>query len=157
MRRLATFFQKAPWIIAFARIIWRFGQAKFSAGVVGVVIDDERRVLLVEHVFHPYAPWGLPGGWIDRGESPAEAVVREFREELMLTIQAEQILHVDLAYNNHLDLAYLCRAEGNVGQLSGELLDYAWVSLDELPRLQRFHYEAIQSAIHLKQVPREIT
>ena len=41
------------------------------------------QVLLVEHVFHPYAPWGLPGGWIDRNESPSQtAVIRELQEEL---------------------------------------------------------------------------
>ena len=33
--------------------------------------------------------WSLPGGLIDRGESPADAVVREFMEELGLRIRVD--------------------------------------------------------------------
>jgi 8-oxo-dGTP diphosphatase len=45
----------------------------FLVGVAGVVLDERGQILLLEHVFHRYYTWGLPGGWMDRGESPQEA------------------------------------------------------------------------------------
>ena len=81
-----------PWIVNVGRVIWGFSRARFSAGVIGVVFDDNGHVLLVEHVFHPHLPWGLPGGWIDKHESPADAVQRDFREELELVISADKVL-----------------------------------------------------------------
>ncbi len=147
MRRLAAFLQKMPWIVVVARVFWRMTQPKFSAGAVGVVFDEAGRVLLVEHVFHPYAPWGLPGGWVDRHESPSKTVSRELQEELELSVEVGDVLLVEVDYGNHMDFAYSCIATGKVGKLSRELLDYGWYDPANLPRLQRFHYRAIQSAI----------
>src|SRR5437868_13340327 len=103
MQYVAAVVRKVPWTVALGRVFWRIRQAKFSAGAVGVVFDEQGRVLLVEHVFHPYLPWGLPGGWVDRGESPAETVQRELREELELTVEVGPILMVETEYGNHLD------------------------------------------------------
>jgi ADP-ribose pyrophosphatase YjhB (NUDIX family) len=151
VRQLATFLQKVPWVVGVARFIWRLKQPKFSAGVVGVMFNEAGQVLLVEHVFHPYAPWGLPGGWVDRDENPDEAVIRELREELELDAQIGPLLLAEVDFGNHLDLAYLCYARGEVGELSKELLDYGWYGADTLPRLHRFHYVAIQSALKFRQ------
>src|ERR1700733_570223 len=52
-------------------------------GAGAVVIDDDRRVLLLgRHRFTPDR-WGgeIPIGRIEAGESPAEAPAREFEEE----------------------------------------------------------------------------
>ncbi|MEO8611983.1 MAG: NUDIX hydrolase [Chloroflexota bacterium] len=149
MQYVAAFVRKAPWTIALGRVFWRFRQAKFSAGAVGVVFDGQGRVLLVEHVFHPYLPWGLPGGWVDRRESPAETVQRELREELELTVKVGPILMVETEFGNHLDFAYLCYSDGRVGKLSSELLQYDWYDLANLPRLHKFHYQAITSAMEI--------
>ena len=155
LRRLATFLQKAPWLVAIARNLWRLTQPKFSAGVVGVILNADNQVLLVEHVFHPYAPWGLPGGWLDRHETPAEGVARELKEELQLNVQVGPVLLAEIDLENHIDLAYLCYTTGTVGRLSNELLDYGWYSFDQLPRLHRFHYRAIQTALKLS--PNSVT
>ncbi len=152
MRQLASFLQKSPWIVGVARLVWRFGQPKFSAGAVGVVFDQKGHVLLVEHVFHPYAPWGLPGGWVDRHENPGETVKRELCEELELDSEVGPILLVEVDFGNHLDFAYLCYARSAVGKLSSELLDYAWYPVDAMPHLHRFHYLAIQSALKLREM-----
>jgi ADP-ribose pyrophosphatase YjhB (NUDIX family) len=150
MRSLAQFLQKAPWIIGFARAFWRVGQPKFTAGAVGVVFNNQNQVLLVEHVFHPYAPWGLPGGWIDRNENPSHTVVRELQEELQLTVEAKSLLLAEVDFGTHLDFAYLCESRGAVGQLSRELLDFGWYNIDALPKLQRFHYKSIYAALEHK-------
>jgi len=152
MHYVAFIVRKAPWTVRLGRLLWRLGQAKFSAGVVGVIFDEEGRVLLVEHVFHPYAPWGLPGGWVDRGENPAHAVQRELREELDLVAEVGPILMVEVDYGNHLDFAYLCYIVGQVGKLSRELLNYGWYDLTDLPHLQAFHFQAIRSAMEKRKL-----
>ncbi len=149
LRRLAGLLQSAPWLASSAMRLWRWRQARFSAGVAGVVLNTGGQVLLVEHVFHPHTPWGLPGGWVDRYEDPAEALRREMQEELALKVTVGPVLLVELDFRSHLDLAYLCRAEGNIGQLSSELLDHGWFKVNELPRLHQFHYRAIMRALEM--------
>jgi ADP-ribose pyrophosphatase YjhB (NUDIX family) len=57
-------------------------QAEPVAAVGAVVLDEEERVLLVKRGRPPGAgQWSLPGGRIEGDELPAEAVVREVREE----------------------------------------------------------------------------
>jgi 8-oxo-dGTP pyrophosphatase MutT (NUDIX family) len=135
-----------------ARTVWRIRQAKFSAGVVGVVFNNVGEVLLVEHVFHPYTPWGLPGGWVDNREDPARTIERELLEELQLTVEVGPVLLVKVDYGNHIDFAYLCRPVNSVGELSNELLDYRWTNLNDLPQLHSFHHRAITRALELTSI-----
>jgi ADP-ribose pyrophosphatase YjhB (NUDIX family) len=51
-------------------------------GVNAIVEDDEGRVLLVRHTY--MAGWHLPGGGVNSGEPPADAVIRELKEEIGL-------------------------------------------------------------------------
>lgn len=130
----------------------RFGlqvvQPRFTAGVVGVVMNREEKILLVEHVFHPQTPWGLPGGWLERGEAPILALQRELREEtgIQVSICYPLLIETGYYYRTHLDIAFLCRAESDVSCLSSELLDYRWASLDDLPPMLPFHRAAILSS-----------
>ncbi|MEO6152021.1 MAG: NUDIX domain-containing protein [Croceibacterium sp.] len=59
---------------------WRVRMPRRSSVNI-MAIDDAGRVLLVRHSYgRPL--WLLPGGGIGRGEDPAHAAIREFREEL---------------------------------------------------------------------------
>lgn len=147
LHTVASLVRRAPWLVYMARSVWRIRQPRFTAGVVAVVLNDEGQVLLVEHVFHPHNPWGLPGGWVDRDEDPAETVLRELREELELDAEIGALLLARLAYRNHLDFAYRCYSSGSIGRLSSELLDYRWIDPMDLPPLQSFHHDAIQQAL----------
>lgn len=146
LRRLATLIHRTPWMASAGMTLWRWRQARFSAGVAGVIFNPAGRVLLVEHVFHPHTPWGLPGGWVDRREDPAAALQREMQEELSLEVLVGPVLLVELDFGSHLDLAYLCYANSAVGELSSELLDFGWFDTANLPRLHKFHYRAILRA-----------
>jgi 8-oxo-dGTP diphosphatase len=148
---LARFFRRFPQIIVPLYWLYRFFRPKYSVGVVGVLFDAQNRVLLVEHVFHPKHPWGMPGGWTDSGENPEQTIIREYKEEVNLDIRIKQLVSVHNPHKHHLDIAYLCETDDlTISQLSYELLNYQWCSLDTLPTMMQFQHEAIQKAYYLR-------
>lgn len=146
-RGVAHTLRKVPWLIFPARSLWRLRQAKFSAGVVGVIFNNSGEILLVEHVFHPHTPWGLPGGWVGHREEPSDTLRRELQEELGLDVEIGPILLIALGWGNHLDIAYRCYARGKIKMLSNELLDYRWYPPSQLPELFIFHQRAVRQAL----------
>jgi mutator protein MutT len=121
----------------------------FLAGVVGVVQNERGEILLLEHVFHRHYVWGLPGGWLDRGESPAQALRRELREEVGLEVEIEALLAVELDETpRQLQIGYLCRALGQPTHLNHEILSARWVTPDDLPDpLLPFHRALIARVV----------
>lgn len=75
------------------------GYATPKVDVRGVVFRDGKLLLVREKTD---GGWALPGGWADVGESPAENVVREIREESGFATRAVKILAVfDRAKHPH--------------------------------------------------------
>ena len=56
-------------------------------------VDGAGRVLLVRHAGHDDG-WGVLGGAVDVGESPAAAAIREAREEISAHIQLIRLVDV---------------------------------------------------------------
>ena len=65
------------------------GHATPKLDVRGAVFRDDAILLVREAVS---GKWTLPGGWVDVGESPGEAVVREVREESGYETRAVKLL-----------------------------------------------------------------
>lgn len=57
--------------------------------------DPAGRVLLVRPTYKEY--WDLPGGYVEPGESPRAACLREIAEEIGLTLSVAGLLVVDWA------------------------------------------------------------
>lgn len=146
--------RRYPWVGVVGQRLYRLYVPRYTLGVVGVLLDAPREhVLLVEHVFHPAFPWGLPGGWLDRGEDPAQAVAREFHEETGLRVQAVAPVQVERvpALPGQMDISYLCTLQGAAQpvRLSNELLAYQWAALDALPPLLDAQQRAITAACRI--------
>jgi 8-oxo-dGTP pyrophosphatase MutT (NUDIX family) len=154
--QIARLFRRYPRLAMALQRGMRLVQPRFTVGAVGVLLDSSgERVLLVEHVFHAIYPWGLPGGWINRHEDPAQTVEREFYEETGLHVRAVRPVLVRLApdLRGHMDMIYLCALGGELEppesmsiRLSKELLGYRWTPLDDLPPMWAFQREAILAA-----------
>jgi len=64
-------------------------------GAYAVVIDGDRILLTrISPVGYPSGTWTLPGGGVDHGESPNEAVVRELYEEAGLRARTSRLVDV---------------------------------------------------------------
>ncbi len=62
--------------------------------VVAAVIERDGRVLICQRKTGRHAlKWEFPGGKIERGESPDEALKRELREELRIDATIGDLLH----------------------------------------------------------------
>jgi ADP-ribose pyrophosphatase YjhB (NUDIX family) len=66
---------------------------RVSAGAL--FVDEHDRILLVEPTYKSY--WDIPGGYVEPGESPLAACVREVREELGIMPPIGPLLVVDWA------------------------------------------------------------
>ncbi|MEJ7711351.1 MAG: NUDIX hydrolase [Pyrinomonadaceae bacterium] len=70
------------------RFVVRSTQPRFRVTVGAVVVDAENRILLLRHVLRQGRGWGIPGGFLEKGEHPGEAMRRELREETGVEIKA---------------------------------------------------------------------
>lgn len=114
-----------------------FATPRVAAGAL--FFDEDGRVLLVHPTYK--ATWDVPGGYVERGESPAEACRREIAEELHLDRHPHRLLSVDWAPSDEGDKLLFLFDCGSLGddvhriQLDGIELDgWQWVRLDELDR-----------------------
>ena len=157
---MATLGISAAWKERIARIVQRpylqrllvgaivFLVPKRRLGVNLVPLNAKGQVLLLRHVFHPHVPWGLPGGWLGRGESPATGALREFHEETGLTAVLGPVIHVENGTNpDHIGIAYLGYVEPGPLTLSNEILTADWFTADRLPPLLPFARQAIDIAV----------
>lgn len=67
---------------------------KLRQGVRALVIDDLERIVLVRFDFPDRTIWAAPGGGAEEGESDADTLARELREELGLVVPGPLGVHV---------------------------------------------------------------
>lgn len=110
----------------------RLTQAKFTASVGAVIVNEEGKILLLNHVLRPGSGWGIPGGFINFGEQPEKAIEREICEEINLKISDVRLFYTRVI-NRHLELIFAARAVecGKIQSL--EIKQIGWFEIENIP------------------------
>jgi ADP-ribose pyrophosphatase YjhB (NUDIX family) len=145
---LGAIWRRAP--KALRRWTVRFSHPRFAVTAGAIVTDGSGRVLLLKHRFRPGSGWGLPGGFIERGEQPEEGLRRELREEIGLEVERLKLFTVRAFKRpKQVEIVFMAQAVGNPAELSFEIQEAAWFLPGEFPpELPRDQYELIKRALN---------
>lgn len=122
--------KKLPWIVR-SKII-RITQAKFTVSAAAIITNGRGEVLLLNHVIRPKSGWGLPGGFIERGEQPDEGIRREIREETGIEMSALRMFRVR-TLGTHIEVLFTAEAEGTPEVKSREIRELGWFESGRMP------------------------
>ena len=107
---------------------------KFIIGVSGVILDDQKRILLLRHRYWKPGSWGLPSGYAEQREKLEEALCRELREETGYRIQVRALLRLVSGYKLRIEVSYVGTLIGGDLRLDPkEVIEARFFSIDELP------------------------
>jgi 8-oxo-dGTP diphosphatase len=107
--------------------------------VVAALIEQQKRVLVAQRRADQTQPltWEFPGGKVEPGESPGQALVREIQEELACSIQVGAVVDVVFFAYDTFDLVMpVYRATIRAGvPVARQVAAVAWVARAELASL----------------------
>jgi len=117
--------------------------------VVDGVILDNGKVLLVKRIIPPFIGfWVLPGGHVEYGEKTEEAVKREMKEELGVSVKIKSLFGVysdpkrDPRYHAASVVYLLEKGKGKI-RLNSEASEFEYFSLKKLPSKVGFDHRRI--------------
>lgn len=117
------------------------GRYRRTEGANVLAEDREGRVLVVRTTYSG-REWMLPGGRVERSETPQDAAVRETLEETGIEVELERLLLVDARRPRDTSFVFGARVVGgNLEPQLGEIAEAGWLTRDEIressPRLHR--------------------
>lgn len=97
-----------------------------------LVLQDNKILMVLQHVQRGDIVWNYPGGGIEEGETPEQACIREVKEETGYNVAVKKLLFEESG-------KYTFIAEITGGQLfldsthvdNSDIIDVAWVSIDD--------------------------
>lgn len=116
------------------------GYATPKVDVRGAVFQDDRLLLVRER---EDGGWTLPGGWAEVGQSAAESVEREVREESGYVVKAVKVLacwdrdkhpHPPIPFHAY-KLVFHCELLGGSPAASAETTEVGFFAEDQIPPL----------------------
>jgi len=140
-----------------------YPQAPVAA--VGAVVIDGDAVLLIKRAFPPrQGEWSLPGGQLELGESLADGVRREVREETGLEVEVGPVVEVfdrvhhdeDGRIRYHFVIVdFLCHPRGGTLAAADDAADAHWVPRSEVAArgVNAWTVEVIERGFRLRNGP----
>ena len=108
--------------------------------VAAGVLLEQGRVLLTQRKSgsHLEGMWEFPGGKVEPGEDPKDALIRELREELGIATAVDDILDVTFHRYDEADKAVLLlfyrvrRTSGSADPQALDVAAFTWATLSDL-------------------------
>jgi ADP-ribose pyrophosphatase YjhB (NUDIX family) len=122
---------------------------QFLIGVTGVIFNEKNQVLLLKHTYRKTA-WSLPGGYLQANEHPREGLAREIKEETNFTVTVLKFIKSRTNREGRIDLCYFGKFKSGKFKKSAEVIDYRFVSPQELPKLLDDQYKQIKEGLETK-------
>ncbi len=106
---------------------------KFIVGMIAFIVKD-KQILLMKHSYQ--SKWALPGGWMKRGESLSDVMVREISEEVGLKIKVVDIFAIHSVQSRPVvDVAVVCNVVSGVIKADKVEIEQAcYFPLNALPK-----------------------
>src|SRR3990172_2882274 len=105
----------------------------FKIGIFGIIFDDKKRVLLCHR--RDYDLWNLPGGGLEKGESPWDGVVREIKEETGLVAEVKKLAGVYFRpEQKKVVFSFVCEIIGGKMMLTDEADKIEYFIIDAMPK-----------------------
>ena len=111
-----------------------------------LIVRDGKLLLARRGVDPAKGEWDIPGGFVDRGESAEEAVVREALEETALRVRVSEYLgSVPDVYGSRqtptLNLCFMVDVLGGEMKAQSDVAELAWFPMDKLPNKMAFEHQ----------------
>lgn len=103
--------------------------------VVAAVIRSEDKIFATARGYGEFkGQWEFPGGKIEQGETPEEALVREIKEELEIEIKVGEIIHtIEYDYPTfHLSMDCFWGEIIKGDLILKEVEDARWLTMDQI-------------------------
>ena len=115
----------------------RATQTRFTVTAGALIFNDAREILLLKHRFRAGSGWGIPGGFLEPGEQPEQALRRELREEIGLEVSHVEIFSArSFKRPRQVEILFRCRANVRAAQLKPRTMEVEsaeWFSVQKLP------------------------
>lgn len=130
--------------------------------VVAALIERDGKILICRRPAHKARPlmWEFPGGKVEPGEKKAQALIRECREELDVTVHVtDTFMTVTHAYPDltvRLTVMHANIMSGTLTRLEHE--DIRWIAIEDIPNYDfcpadREILQALQAGKHAIKKP----
>lgn len=107
--------------------------------VVAALVQYQGKIILARNAQWPEGMFSLITGYLERGETPEQAVVREVKEELGLDGKVQGFIGCySFSDKNQIILAHWLVTNGEI-RLGSEIVEVTMLSRDELKRWQFGH------------------
>lgn len=120
----------------------------FKIGVFAVILNKKKEVLLCHR--RDCDLWNLPGGGLEKKESPWDGVVREVKEETGLEIEIKKLIgvyHKD--EKKEIVFSFQCAVSGGKSVLSDEADQIMFFPYARLPKnISQKHKDRIEDALN---------